>query len=210
MNAPVLYNYDLDEDCYKVRLLISCLGVEVEQVSVDVLPGKEHHSPAMRALNPTGTLPVLKRDDIVLHHAEAILGWLARSYDPRSQFLPEDPEEFGHVMMWLAFSARELAAATRARATAMLDEPGDIDELRKAAREALRIMDDHMTRRHFDGLEFFVGNHATIADIALFPSFALSRDFNIDHDAFPALRRWGRAVRKLDGFITMPGIPEYH
>ena len=43
-----------------------------------------------------------------------------------------------------------------------------------------------------------------------FPAFALSRDFGIDHDAFPALRRWARRLRRLPGFVTMPGIPDYH
>ena len=210
MSTPTLYNYDLDENCYKVRLLMSCLGTEAKQVAVDVVPGREHLSPAIRAMSPSGSLPILKQDDQVLHEAEAILSWLARTCDPEHRFLPDDPDTFGKVMMWLTFSARELEAAVHARATAMMDAPGDIDALRTAAREALRIMDDHMTRQHFDGLEFFAGATATIADIALFPSFALSRDFNIDHDAFPALRRWARAVRQLDGFITMPGIPEYH
>jgi glutathione S-transferase len=46
--------------------------------------------------------------------------------------------------------------------------------------------------------------------VALFPLFALSRDFGIDHDEFPGLRRWIRRFRALDGFITMPGIPDYH
>jgi glutathione S-transferase len=210
MSALSLYNYDLDENCYKVRLLLSCLGVEAEQVAVDVVPGKEHLSPAIRAMSPSGSLPVLRRNGLVLHEAEAILAYLARSHDPKGRFLPDDPDTFGRVMMWLTFAARELDAAVHARATAMMDAPGDIDALRAEAREALRIMDDHMTRQHFDGLEFFAGEQPTIADIALFPSFALSRDFNVDHDAFPALRRWARAVRKLDGFITMPGIPDYH
>lgn len=210
MSALTLYNYDLDENCYKVRLLLSCLGMDCEQVAVDVLPGKEHLSPAIRAMSPSGSLPVVRRGELVLFGAEAILAWLARSGAPEKGFLPDDSETFGRVMMWLTFSARDLDAAIHARATAMLDAPGDIDALRSAAREALRVMDDHMTRQHFDGLEYFAGAEPTIADIALFPSFALSRDYNVDHDAFPALRRWAKAVRKLDGFITMPGIPEYH
>ncbi|WP_157015585.1 glutathione S-transferase family protein [Mesorhizobium xinjiangense] len=209
MSALTLYNYDLDENCYKVRLLLSCLGAEVGQVAVDVFPGRENLSAPMRAMSPSGTLPILKQDDFVLHEAEAILSFLARR-DPDRRFLPDDPASFGRVMMWLTFSTRELDAAVHARATAMMDAPGDIEALRTAARDALRIMDDHMTRQHFEGLDYFAGPQPTIADIALFPSFALSRDYNIDHDHFPALRRWARAIRKLDGFITMPGIPDYH
>jgi glutathione S-transferase len=71
-------------------------------------------------------------------------------------------------------------------------------------------MDDHMTARHFDGKEWFVGDRATLADLVLFPSFALSRDYGVDHDEYPALRRWIRRFRSLKGFHTMPGIPDYH
>jgi glutathione S-transferase len=67
-----------------------------------------------------------------------------------------------------------------------------------------------MTFRHFDGAEWFVGHGPTLADLTLFPSFALSRDYGIDHDEFPALRRWIRRFRGLNGFQTMPGIPDYH
>ena len=67
-----------------------------------------------------------------------------------------------------------------------------------------------MTGRHFDGKEWFVGDAPTFADLALFPSFALSRDYGVDHDEYPALRRWIRRFRTLNGFHTMPGIPDYH
>ncbi len=67
-----------------------------------------------------------------------------------------------------------------------------------------------MTRREFAGHSWFAADGPTIADIALFPAIALSRDFGIDHDEFPALRRWMRRVRAVPGFITMPGIPSYY
>ena len=44
----------------------------------------------------------------------------------------------------------------------------------------------------------------------LLPHFALSRDFGIEHESYPALRRWFRSVRTIPGFTTMPGIPDYH
>jgi glutathione S-transferase len=46
--------------------------------------------------------------------------------------------------------------------------------------------------------------------VVLFPSIALSRDFGVEHDEYPALRRWMRRLRGLDGFIVMPGIPEFY
>jgi len=97
-----------------------------------------------------------------------------------------------------------------ARQHSLFGTPGDETSLRAASARAVRIMDDHMTARGFTQLEWFAAGHPTIADIALFPAFALSRDFGIDHDEYPALRRWARRFRALPGFKTMPGIPDYH
>jgi glutathione S-transferase len=206
----ILYNYELDDSSYRVRLLVSILKTPHEVVAVDMVPGKEHLGPAMRALSPLGSLPVLKDGDLTLYGPEAILAYLAKAYDPSGQFLPSEPKAFGETMRWLNFSASALAPAMQARLVALFDEPGDLAMLKRAAREAFRVMDDHMTLRQIDGLEWFAAEHATIADVTLFPIFALSRDFGIDHDEFPALRRWIRRFRTLDGFKTMPGIPDYH
>jgi len=206
----VLHDYELDADAYKVRLLLALLGVPHEKVPVNVHPGREHLSPAYRRLNPLGTLPILVDGDLVLHGAEAILAYLARRFDTERRWLPEAPAAFGRVLMWLGFAGRELAPATAARLHHMLEAPGDPVALDHAARSAFRILEDEMTRRELAGEKWFVGETATLADLALFPAIALSRDFGIDHDEYPALRRWMRRVRTLPGFVTMPGIPDYH
>jgi glutathione S-transferase len=111
---------------------------------------------------------------------------------------------------WLLFSARDLGAPAQARAVAMLGAAGDGPALVRAARDGLRMLEDHMIAQGHRGCGFVAGGRATVADIALFPAFALCRDFNLDHDAFPALRLWARRIRGLEGFVTMPGIPDYH
>ena len=211
MAAPlVLYNYELDESCYKARLALSMLGLEWQAVAVDVFPGKEHLTLPYLAMNPSGRLPILKDGDFVLHGNEAILAHLAHSHDPTGQWLPAEGKTFAAVMQWLNFSARDLDATLAARQQSLFNAPGDEATLRAACLRAIRIMDDHMTARGFGREEWFAAPHATIADIALFPAFALSRDFGIDHDEYPALRRWARRFRALPGFKTMPGIPDYH
>ena len=213
-----LYDYELDENGYKVRLALGALGVACETVAVDMIPGGEHLRPPLIDLNPLGTLPILVAGgaaadaggDLVLRDAEAILVYLARRHDPAGAWLPLDAGPLAETTGWLVFAARDLHAATLARRTAMFDAPGDADSLGRAARAAFRAMEDHMTLRAIAGGRWFVGEAATVADLALFPAIALSRDHGIDHEAYPALRRWMRAVRALPGFRTMPGIPDYH
>lgn len=210
MSKITLYNYELDESSYRARLLLSMLGLEWTTIAIDMFPGGEQKKPPMLALNPLGTLPVLRDGDLVLHGTAAILLYLAKARDPAKRWLPDDASAFGQVSMWLGFSEVALAPAIEARLQALFDTSGDEGALRANARKAFRTMDDHMTARGFDGKEWFVGDRATLADVALFPSFALSRDYGVDHDEYPALRRWIRRFRTLKGFHTMPGIPDYH
>ncbi len=205
-----LYDYELSASCYKIRLFLSLLKLDYQRVAVDFYPGYEHRKPAFLKLNPLGQLPVLVDGDLVLRDAQAILAYLARAYDASGRWLPREPAAFGEVMMWLFFTASELSAATVARLHDLLDFPADEKAAKAAARKAFRIMDDHMTRREFDGASWFVGDHPTLADLVLFPSIALSRDFDQEHDEFAALRRWMRRLRGIDNFIVMPGIPEYY
>jgi glutathione S-transferase len=209
MSDPVLYNYDLDEDCYRVRLTAACLGQPLSLHNIDMFPGREHLTEPMLRLNPAGRLPVLVAGDLVLTQTGAILLHLAEA-DPERRLLPSDPADRARTMDWLMFAQTAMAVAGRARAASMLSSGEDREGLRAAARAGLRIMDDHMTRQGILGLGFFAGPAASLADLALFPAFALSRDFNVDHDEFPALRLWARRVRRLPGFVTMPGIPDYH
>ncbi len=207
----VLYDFELDEGCYKVRLLLSVLGVDHERIPVDVFPGAEQTTPAFLRLSPRGRVPVLVDDGLVLHETEAILAYLARRYDAMDHWLPaDDPTLFGQVMMWLSFAADALRPAALARLHAMFEVEADSAAVTRGAKAAFRIMDDHMTVREFDRWQWFIGRTPTVADIALFPSIALSRDAGIEHDAYPALRRWMRRVRTIPGFRTMPGIPDYH
>jgi glutathione S-transferase len=210
MAAIVLYNDDLDDGCYRVRLMLSMLGVVHRIHAVDRVPDNGHQSSTLLDLNPLGRLPILQDGAFVVYGAEAILAYLAKAYDAAGTWLPPDAAAFGATLQWLNFSASVLACATQAREVALFGTPGDPVALRAAARQALRIMDDHMTLRQIDDRNWFAGDTATIADVALFPGFALSRDFGIDHDEFPALRRWMRRFRALAGFKTMPGIPDYH
>ena len=210
MTSLVLYDYELDENCYKVRLLLAALGLGCRKVAVDMVPGAEQTRPPLLLLNPLGTLPILKDGPTALREAEAILVYLAQRYDAARSWLPADPVASGQVVMWLIFAARDLHAAVVARRHALFDLPADGPATEAAARRAFRVMEDHLTARRLDGADWVVGAGPTLADISLFPSFALSRDFGIEHEAYPALRRWARRVRTVPGFSTMPGIPNYY
>lgn len=199
-----LYSYVLSGNCYKIRLMAALLGVEYETVAVDFYPGFEHRSEAMLALNPAGTLPVLKAGDLVLTETQAMLAWLARNHGP--DWMPDDPK----LLEWLGFASRLTGSVGLARLHAMLDWPIDVDATYTAATRDLRTLELALIDRVFDGQTWLVGDRPTIADIACFPYAALSPDAGFEHDGHPAIRNWLYAIRGLPGFITMPGIHPLH
>ena len=100
-----LYDYELSGNCYKLRLLMSFLGVEWKTVPIDFYPGREHKSEWFLRLNPLGQLPVIDDDGFVLRDAQAILVYLAAKYDPSNTWYPRDnPAMLGEISQWLSFA----------------------------------------------------------------------------------------------------------
>lgn len=204
-----LHDYVLSGSCYKVRLMLSLLGVAYEAVPVDYYPGREHRKPDFLALNPLGQLPVLEDGALRLRDAQAILVYLAGKNDPERSWYPESPEAQGTIAMWLSFAGGELMNSSAARLHDMLSYDFDIDKVRSAAHAALRVLDDHLTDREIDTGTlgpWIVGDRPTIADVACFPYVALSGDGGVLHDDYHAVRRWMASVKRLPGFVVMPGI----
>ena len=206
-----LYDYILSGSAYKARLFMALLGVDYQPVAIDFHPGGEHKKPDFLAINPAGTLPVLVDGDLTLCDSQAILAYLAQKFDPTDTWFPtRDPGVTGRILQWLAFAGRLTDTAGAARLHDMLGRPLNIEKARKGAHKVLRELEAHLTEQGFRGETFLIGSSPTIADIACFPYTALSPDGGIEHDDYPAIRKWLVAIRRLPGFIEMPGIHRLH
>ena len=206
-----LYDYVLSGNCYKVRLLASLLGVEYQSTAIDFHPGLEHESAAMLQLNPAGTLPVLVAGETVLTETAAMLVWLAQRFDAgRSWWPTHDDAQITAIMQWLGIASRLSMTVGELRLHTMLLKPVDAEAALAGALAVLRELESGLTEQQLRGHNWLAGEQPTIADIACFPYTALSPDAGIEHDNYPALRRWQHAVRSLEGFVTMPGIFELH
>ena len=192
--ALKLSDYVLSPECYAVRLMLSLCRLKYERVDVDAYPG---HAEA----------PVLfdSDTDTELRDAGIILTYLAREYD--IQWMPHEHGQA--VARWLAFAATDLAALNQARQIATLGAAGDLTGAVKKGRAALRVLEDALMDRNVGGHEWLAGDRASIADIAVFPAVALSHDSGVGHEDYPAINLWQRRVRKLRGFVGMPGVPDY-
>lgn len=205
----ILYDYILSPDAYKVRLMAALAGAKLDLLAVDVHPGREHETEALRVLNPAGAIPILIDGDLILTESAAMLVYLARLAAP-AWLGGNDAADAARIQQWLSFSHRLTDHLGGARATEMLVEPGDLPALQAAGTTDLRELEAALTERRILGQCFLAADRPTIADIACFPYVALAPDGGLSLDPYPSIRLWTRAIRMLPGFIEMPGIHRLH
>lgn len=196
-----LYDFELSGNCYKVRLLMSFLGLEHELVPVNLLAG-EHKSPKFLQLNLLGEVPVLTDGDLVLADSQAILVYLAKKYGDQT-WLPNDAESLSRIVRWLSIAAAEIRqGVATARLFYLFNIKGiDIEAVTEKSAIILQQLEQHLTDR-----EWLELGHPTIADIAVFPYVALAADGKISLKPYPQILAWCDRLKQLPGFISMSGI----
>lgn len=202
-----LYDFELSGNCYKLRLLMSILGVPYDIVPVDFFPGREHKADWFLRLNPFGQLPVLKDGDLVLSDSGAILAYLAKKYDASGEWFPDDPAITAEILRWHAVADDITSTTSAARLALGYDYDFDVDKCQKGAHRIFRLMDEHLWFGEKSGRDWLCSpSHPTTADIACFPYVMLSEEGGISRQDYPALRRWTDRVRRVPGFVVMSGI----
>ena len=195
-----LYDSDISGSCYKIRLLLNILGQQYETIPVDFV-NKEHKTPKYTALNPFGEIPIFEDGELRLRDAQAIMVYLAKKYDKTNQWYPDDATAMGQIQQWLSTGGGEVMNAAGARLVKVLNYPMDLEKLQAGAHRVFKIMDDHLA-----GREFLELGHPTIGDIACFPYTALAGEGGIDLSGYKNVLAWIERMKRLPGFITMPGI----
>ncbi len=203
-----LYDYELSGNCYKLRLLMSFLGIDHKTVPVDFYPGREHKSEWFLKLNPLGQLPVIDDDGLVLRDAQAILVYLAAKYDAGNSWYPrENADLLGEIGQWMAFADSITATASAARLHDALFYDLDAEAARAGAHWLFRILDEHLWFGEQEGRDWLCSAaHPTVADIACFPYVMLSEEGGISRQDYPAIRRWCDRVKRIKGFTVMSGV----
>ena len=195
-----LYDYYDSGNGYKVRLLLTQLGLPFAYVETDIMKG-ETRTPEFLKLNPNGRIPVLQLEDgTTLAESNAIIFYLAEG----TRFLPEDKLDRARVLQWLFFEqySHEPYVAV-ARFLLRHTEPGDprrsmLEQRQKGGLAALKLMDDHLKER-----PFLVAGRYTIADIALYAYTHVADQGGFDLGPFPALRAWLRRIEAEPGHTPM-------
>jgi glutathione S-transferase len=194
-----LYDFLPSGNGYKVRLLLSQLGIRFTLVEKDVMKG-ETRTPDFLALNPNGRIPVLELDDgRRLSESDAIMFYLAEG----TPFLPDERFARAEVLQWMFFEqySHEPYIAVARFWRHWLDKPVDEERMGRG-RQALGVMERHLARRRF-----FVGERYGIADIALYAYTHVADEGGFDLAPYPSVRAWLARVASQPGHVLITQRP---
>src|SRR3954447_6898559 len=195
----LLYNSPDSGNCYKVRLLLSQLGMAFETRDLDVID-RSNRREVIGALNPALRVPTLVLDDgRPLGESDAILFYLAEG----TPYLPEDRYERAQVLQWLFFEQYQHEpniAVVRFWVRWSKDRvpEQDIEAKRQAGYVTLDAME-----RHLESRDFFVADRYTIADIALYGYTHVAHEGDFEMDRYPAIGAWLARVAAQPGHVTI-------
>jgi glutathione S-transferase len=181
-------------NAYKVRLLLTQLGLPFDRVEYDIDHGATRTPEFLRAKNANGRIPVLELDDgRCLPESNAILWYLGEG----TPFVPAAAGERGrwlraellHWMFFEQYSHEPNIATIRYWITHRLEMTPDREAAlpgkRKGGVAALGVMEQHLAAR-----PFFVDDRYSIADIALYAYTHVAHEGGFDLAPFPAVRAW--------------------
>ncbi|MEH2062568.1 MAG: glutathione S-transferase family protein [Nostoc sp.] len=198
-----LYDFLPSGNGYKIRLLLTQLGMPFEMIELNILKG-ETRTPEFLSKNPNGKIPVLEIEPgKYLAESNAILVYLSEG----TEFLPYDRFLRAQVLQWLCFEqySHEPFIATSRFWISILGKTQECSEAIKQKREpgytALNLMEQHLTSH-----TFFVGEHYTIADIGLFAYTHVADEGGFDLSQFPAIQAWIERVKTQPRYISITQV----
>lgn len=197
-----LYDFHESGNGYKVRLLLSHLGIRYERIELDILKG-ETRTKEFLAINPNGRIPTLVLDDgRVLSESNAILYYLAEGTD----YWPTDRFQQAQVLQWMGFeqySHEPFIATVRfwTFAGQLAEHEAELPERRAKGEAALDVMEQHLTVS-----PFFVGDRYSIADIALYAYTHVADEGGYDLAPRPAIRAWIERVASQPGAVAITDV----
>jgi glutathione S-transferase len=187
-------------NCYKVKLLLTQLGLPFEWVAVDIMKS-ESRTPEFLAKNPNGRVPTLELDDgTCLAESNAILWYLAEG----TPLVPGGRLERARALQWMFFEqySHEPNIATSRYIIRYLGNPPEKQAALQARIEpgyaALAVMETHLKAQ-----AWFAGGRYSVADIALYAYTHCADEGGFDLARFPSIREWIARVESQPLHVAM-------
>ena len=198
----ILHDHLSSGNGYKVRLLLTQIGLPFVRVEYDIDRGETRTPEFLENVNSNGRIPVLETNGgEFLAESNAILFYLAED----TPFLPEDRLERARLLRWMFFeqySHEPNIATPRYWATHDVEMTEErklaLPTKRKLGYDALGVMEGHLA-----GNEFFVGGRYSVADIALYAYTHVAHEGGFDLAGYPAVRAWLEQVAAQSNHILI-------
>ncbi len=195
--AVRIHHFAKSGHAHRALVFAKLAGIAHEAVPVDLAAGA-HKSPEFLAMNPNGQVPVIEDGEVIVSDSNAILVYLARTYAPN--WIPDDAIGEANVQRWLTLAAGEIAfGSCAARLITVFGAPLDPDFATATAKIAMSRLEHGL-----DGREWLVGDHPTIADVAVYSYTAHAPEGNVSLTPYPNVRAWIARFEALPGFEAMP------
>jgi len=194
-----LYDSRLSGNAWKVRILLTQLGLPFERVTLDLAKGATS-DPAFRAKSRFARVPVLELEDgRTIVESAAIMLYLAEG----TRFLPDNRFLRAEVTSWLTFEQADLLRALALprvyRLRGVADEmAGRIADFQEAAYPALGKVDALLATHGW-----LVDERYTIADIGMFGYVSMAHQGGYEMQRFPAIDAWLARVRAQPGWVPL-------
>ena len=202
--AMKLYGFWRSLATYRVRTALALKGLQVEQISINLLEGKQH-SGEYKAINPQSVVPALVVDGgPPLVQSMAILEYLEETH-PTPAFLPKDPRGRARVcgLAHIVVSDGHPLVVPRIRGylekEMHQDEPARNKWLAHWTRRALEALEEHIAKEPETG-KFCHGDLPTLADICLASQVFGAKFFNVETAGVPTVMRVFGECMKIDAF----------
>ena len=195
-----LYDDPISGNGYKVRLVLTQLGIPFEYVALDIMKS-ETRTPAFLAKNPNGRIPTLRLADGT-HLAEscAIIWYLADG----TKLAPTDRLARAQTLQWMFFEQYShepyvaVARFWKHLPTMSEEQQRQLPDKMKRGYAALDVMEKHLATR-----QFFVAETYGLADIALYAYTHVAPEGGFDLAPYPAIRAWIKRVAAQPNHIAI-------
>jgi glutathione S-transferase len=197
MSNPIkLYGVPLSQNVRKVLALTSQLGVELAHEPS--MP----QAPEVRAVNPTGRIPVIDDNGFQLGESNAILRYIARK--EKSDMYPADMQASAEVDAWLAWDNAHWTPAYQPiqfeKLVKQMLGRGEPDQARiDQSLEAFQVEATTLNNA-LEGRDWLVGEGPTIADFAIGAGLTYAQPIGLPLEKFGNIRAWNERLGELEGW----------
>jgi glutathione S-transferase len=203
-----LYCFGESGNAYKVALALTLSGMEWEPVFVDFFGG-ETRTPAFRALNVMGEVPVLVEDAVTLSQSGVILDYISSK---TGKLGGRSAAERREVLRWLFWDNHKLSTQigiVRFNLNFVTEDKrpaGVVPFLQARLKSAYTVLNTHL-----EGRKWVAGEAVTIADLSCCGYLFYPEPFGFDRADWPNIAAWLDRISALPGwkapYDLMPGSP---